>query len=63
MRKTLLIVVLALGLTACSNEEKTACTTKGGSWKVDHLERVVVIIGKTPVIQMRPVYVCEVNNG
>jgi hypothetical protein len=63
MRKTLLIIVLALGLTACSNDEKTACTTAGGKWKVDHMQPVVVMAGKTPVIQMLPIYACEVDNG
>jgi len=63
MRKTLLIVVLALSLTACSNDEKTACTTAGRNWKVDHLQPVVIMVGKTPVIQMMPIYACEVANG
>jgi len=61
MGKALLIVVLALGLTACSNEEKTACTTSGGSWEVDHFQPIVVMAGKTSVIQMLPVYACEVK--
>jgi hypothetical protein len=63
MNKTLLIVVLALSLTACSNDKKTACTTASGNWEIDHLQPVVIMAGKTPVIQMVPIYACEVANG
>jgi hypothetical protein len=59
MRKTLFIVVLALGLVSCGNEEETACTTAGGNWEVDHFVPVVVMVGKAPVVQMTPVYACE----